>query len=102
MKGNFKYIPEYKDLTRVQDIEGKAHYTTSKAVKLVLTMCSLVTKADKAVRRAKAAEILYGRGHYMPGLFYMRALSLGLPKARLFEVDSWNLDVKDDSVVFVD
>jgi hypothetical protein len=51
--------PDEKDLQRLADIEDKAAGDVGKAIKMAVNVAKSIRDYDKAVRRAKAAEIVF-------------------------------------------
>jgi hypothetical protein len=75
MKMNTYYDP--KDGIRVNNIIRKAGGWNNKAVRLAENMAAAITKGDKALRRARAAEIM--GNDEMARIFRDRAKALGMP-----------------------
>lgn len=61
---------EPKDAMRIADIVRKSKGNLSKAMQLASTMATRITHADKALRRARAAEDV--NEHKLAAIFFVR------------------------------
>ncbi len=83
MKSNLPNSTDFepKDTARIESLVLKSKGDNTKAIQLATNMANTIAKADKALRRGRAAEDL--NCHAIAKIFFDRATELGMPPSAL-------------------